>query len=96
MASSILLQKPEKAANAVFADNKIGLIWTACWWLMTYCPGDVPYKVFRLPPFRIAAKVRSCATQAHKCPAVKGLALCAALLQFEDATGWGRWCPVLF
>ena len=57
--SSLLLQDPVQAPIALFSSNYLGMVWTACWWLMTYCPGDWVASAHSLLPVRMLTKVCS-------------------------------------
>lgn len=56
--SSLLLQDPKRAPIALLASNSVGVIWTACWWLVNYLPGGLVAKLLRLRPFKLVAKAR--------------------------------------
>ncbi|KAK9840818.1 hypothetical protein WJX81_006890 [Elliptochloris bilobata] len=54
--SSLLLQDPKRAPIALLESNSIGIIWTACWWLVNYLPGGLVAKLLSLRPCKLAAK----------------------------------------
>ena len=56
--SSLLLQDPKRAPIALLASNSVGVIWTACWWLVNYLPGGLVARLLRLRPFKLVAKAR--------------------------------------
>ncbi|KAK9804406.1 hypothetical protein WJX72_011360 [[Myrmecia] bisecta] len=54
--SALLLQDPAKAPIALFADNKVGVIWTTCWWLITFFPYNLVERTHQLLPVRLVTK----------------------------------------
>ena len=56
--SAFLLQDSKRFGIALFAENYMGLTWTACWWLINYSPFDVVYRVHGFLPVRMVSKVR--------------------------------------
>lgn len=55
--SSLLLQDPVQAPIALFSSNYLGIVWSVCWWLINYCPGDVVASTHALLPFKMLTKV---------------------------------------
>ena len=60
--SAYLLQDPY-TPNPVFAVNGIGVVWTACWWLINYFPLGLVAGAVNFLPVRAFCKASShCAT----------------------------------
>ncbi|KAL3159054.1 hypothetical protein ABBQ32_011052 [Trebouxia sp. C0010 RCD-2024] len=55
--SSLLLQDPVQAPIAFFSSNYLGIVWSICWWLINYCPGDIVASTHALLPFKMLTKV---------------------------------------
>ncbi|KAF8062702.1 clasp1b [Scenedesmus sp. PABB004] len=56
--TALLLMAPQHAKFSFFASNEVLGIWTACWWLVSYCPGELPYRL--LSHWYIKLFARSC------------------------------------
>ncbi|KAK9901979.1 hypothetical protein WJX75_000130 [Coccomyxa subellipsoidea] len=55
--TALLIQDPKRAPIPLLSSNTVGVIWTICWWLINYFPGNLVAKMFSVAPFRISAKV---------------------------------------
>lgn len=55
--TALLIQDPKRAPIPLLSSNTVGVIWTICWWLINYFPGNLVAKMFSAAPFRISAKV---------------------------------------
>ncbi|EIE21233.1 hypothetical protein COCSUDRAFT_30355 [Coccomyxa subellipsoidea C-169] len=55
--TALLIQDPKRAPIPLLSSNTVGVIWTVCWWLVNYFPGNYVAKILSLAPFRTSAKV---------------------------------------
>ncbi|KAK9806453.1 hypothetical protein WJX73_009380 [Symbiochloris irregularis] len=55
--SSLLLMDSKRAPVALFAENKVGVIWTVSWWLVNFFPYQLVRKIAVLLPVRVVLKV---------------------------------------
>ena len=53
--SALLIMRPTEVPINLFTMN-IDLIWTLVWWALNYFPYDLPGRVHRLLPVRMASK----------------------------------------
>lgn len=59
LCSCLLLRDPSLTNLSVFSDNRVLLFFTAGWWLMNFAPRDVPFRVYRIMPVQLLARMGS-------------------------------------
>lgn len=54
--SALILMRPDEAPINMFT-YRIDVIWTIVWWTSNYFPYNIPGRIIRLPPVKLACKL---------------------------------------
>ena len=59
LCSCLLLRDPSLTNLSVFSDNRVLLFFIVGWWLMNFAPRDLPFRVYRIMPVQLLARMGS-------------------------------------